>query len=202
MRAHARSGYTVLEIAIAVALLSIVMMKVTVLLRETGRVQEESARAMTVEDRARRVLDQIAYALMATNGDTLLPALGPDTATDEVQYEFSLGVEEGEVVWSDPHRIAFSDDLRSVEWWQDPGGPGERRVVWTNIARPTFEGEETNGADDNGNGLADETGLHFLIDGANVTIRLTLEQIDERGNTYVQTAETTVTCRNFAGGGA
>jgi hypothetical protein len=59
-----------------------------------------------------------------------------------------------------------------------------------------MERELANGADDNANGLTDESGLTFDVDRKKVTIRLTLERADQSGEKIKVTRSTEVTCRN------
>jgi hypothetical protein len=65
-----------------------------------------------------------------------------------------------------------------------------------NWVRELLEGELPNGLDDNGNGLIDESGLSFEIDGDTITIRLTLERFDAEGTLITRTVETAVTLKN------
>ena len=51
--------------------------------------------------------------------------------------------------------------------------------------------------DRNENGVIDERGLSFQVDGDSVTIRMTLEQADTEGELVTSTVQTTVTCRNL-----
>ena len=92
----------------------------------------------------------------------------------------SKKVENGAVVWGDPEEISGAN--AQVVWSQNPGDPDERRVVWSNVVRPFLEGEIQNGTDDNQNGLIDEKGLNFTLQGNRVTIRLTLERARNAGS--------------------
>jgi len=194
-----RAGFSLLEVAIASTLVVLMTIKISMVISSTNSAQTNQNHSLKVEEQARRVVDQIAYAIMGANRDSLLPVIDKTIHTTEVRYEHSLGVEEGEIVWSAPQRLSLSEDGNSVVWQRNYGDPDEERsVVWTRLVRPVLEGEFSNGSDDNANGLEDEEGLHFVIDNAKVTIRLTLELIDAHDNPYLHTAETTVLCRNFA----
>lgn len=52
------------------------------------------------------------------------------------------------------------------------------------------------GVDNNGNGLIDEEGLSFELDGSTLIIRLALEKVDHKGRTHTVSNETSVTFRN------
>jgi len=101
------------------------------------------------------------------------------------------------VVRSDPEKIAMDPDDHRLRWFQDPGEADERSVVWCDAVRDLLEGELPNGIDDNGNGLIDESGLTFEIEGNTITIRLTLEKQMPNGRPVKSTVTTTVTCREF-----
>lgn len=194
-----RAGFTLLEVLIATALGSIILVQVTMALNQTRDIQRTQGNAMKVEAMARQVLDRVAYAIMGSNQATLLPQLSPELHSTQIRYEYSLGLKDGEVIWSDPEMIELTMDGRSVRWRQNPDAVEERDVLWTNLVRPILEGELDNNIDDNANGLEDEEGFHFLIDGPKVTVRLSLEAVDEEGVPYIHSAETTVVCRNQEG---
>jgi hypothetical protein len=131
---------------------------------------------------------------MGANRETLFPDPDSPNHDSRVWYEVSLGVEDGEVVWGDPEEISGAGS--QVVWSQNPGQADERRVVWSNVVRPFLEGEIQNGQDDNQNGLIDENGLNFTLQGNRVTIRLTLERAQPDGGAHTQSVETSVTLRN------
>jgi hypothetical protein len=159
-----------------------------------GLASEESA-TMHYEDQARRVMDRIAMAVMGSDRDRLAPE-PEEVHTSEIRYSFSLGLEDGEVVWSDPEEIRLADSGTEVEWLENPGAAEERKVVWSDLVSPLLEGEVANGVDDNGNGLVDEDGLSFVIEGQRVTIRLTIQRPELDGRTVQETVERVVACRN------
>jgi hypothetical protein len=142
------------------------------------------------------LLDKIAYALIGASREKLLPGSSAPFFGASLTYQISLGIEDGDVVWSDPEMIAFDEEGLQVFWAQNAGEANERKVVWANTVSQMFEDELLNGDDDNGNGLADELGLSFVLDGDSVTIRLTLERSTENGGRIQETRSTTVTCRN------
>ena len=192
-----RSGFTLVELMIALVLLGIVVTKLTIVIGEArSSFGRESAR-MAVEDRALYVLDQIAFAVMGSDRGTLNPDPALPAFSSLLRYQISMGVEDGEVVWSAPQRIALTNDTgRQVTWFEQPGLANERRVAWSNWVTQLFEGEVANGLDDNRNGLKDEKGLSFDLDGDSVIIRLTIEKPGVDGEPIVKTLQTRVTCRN------
>ncbi len=190
-----RAGFTLIEALIALALLSIVVVKITMVLNAASKANSKESAAMALEDQARRVLDQIAYAIMSADRDALFPDPQSPAYTTEVDYEFSLGVDEnGDVIWSDPEHIGL--DGSKVVWKQNPDMPAERKVAWCNVVRPFLQGEIDNSLDDNDNGLTDEQGLSFTLFKDAVTIRLCLERPNKDGTATTEAVETVVTIRN------
>ena len=159
-------------------------------------VEREDAE-VALEDQARRVLKQIAYEVMGANRETLNPDSPAPGGTERLRYQVNLGVQDGEVVWGDPEQLQLAELEKQIVWSENPETERERRVVWSSLVSPYLSGEIPNGMDDNGNGLIDEKGLSFVMENNSVTVRLTLERIDERGESVTRTVETTVTCRNL-----
>jgi hypothetical protein len=190
-----RAGWTIIEVVLASVLMGTVMVKAAFLMKSALGLASDATASMHDEDHARRVMDRIALAIMGSNRDQLVPGV-EEVHNKRLRYNFSLGLEDGEMVWSDPEEIRLADTGREVEWRENPDELEERKVVWTNLVRPLLEGEEINGVDDNENGLIDEDGLSFVIEGDIVTIRLTLERTEIGGQVVPQTIETVVNCRN------
>lgn len=197
MSRRSNEGFTLIELAIALVVLAIVIVKVTSAMTAANDAHRRETTDVTLEDQARRVLDQIAYAVMGADRDALIPDPENPNSTPAVDFQVSLGVDdEGELVWGDPERIGVSADGRQIEWKNNPDTSEEVRVAWCNVVREWLEGELPNGEDDNGNGLVDERGLNFSVDGKAVKIRLTLERFLSDGTPVTRTVETISTCRN------
>lgn len=195
-RTTGRGGFTLLELTIAVSLVALVLANVLMVMSSSNDAYRVAASTSDLEFQARRTLDRIALAVMAANVDTITPPGGAPFHRTGIRFESSLGVQNGKVVWGPPEAIELDIVNGRVVWKENPGSPGERSVVWTNWVRGLFAGEEANGADDNGNGLFDEEGLTFEIDGDQVVIRLSLEREGPDGTRITHSAWTRVTCRN------
>ncbi len=195
MRVSARSGWTLIELSLALVLVTVVMGKAVFVMKSALGLASDETASMHYEDQARRVMDRIALAIMGADREELVPQI-EDIHSDSITYKFSLGLEDGLVVWSDPEEIRLDVSRTEVEWRENPGALGEKKVVWTNLVSPLLEGEVPNGIDDNGNGLIDEDGLSFVIDGESVRIRLTIRRPEVNRRTVEQTVERIVTCRN------
>jgi hypothetical protein len=181
---------------VVVALTSLVAVKVGLLMQMRATTESREMTVMMVDDQARRVLDQVAYAIMGAGRDRLIPDPEAPLHSTELRFEVSLGVVDGEVVWGDTQAVGIDADSSQLAWRERPDQADERRVVWCNTVRDFLEGEVINGADDNGNGLVDEKGMTFVLEGNRVTILLSLERTDEKGNPVTRTVESVVTCRN------
>jgi len=195
-RALARAGFTLLEAMIAMTLIGLVLTKLTLVMDEARRAHEQESLAMALEDQAMELVDRISYAIVGAARDKLTPDNAAPLSMDELRYQVSLGVEDGKPVWSDPEMIRLEENTGQLKWGQNVGEVNERVVVWADTVSQMLEDELMNGVDDNGNQLADELGLAFVVDARSVTIRLTLERTGDGGKKIQVTRETTVTCRN------
>lgn len=184
----------------AVTLTAIVAVKAHGALSTASDATTQQTREIVLEDQARRVLRQIGYEIMGSNRGTLIPDVPSPLSTHDLRFQVNLGVQDGEVVWADPERVAMEEEEGQVFWSENPETAAERRVVWTSLVAPYLEGEIPNDMDDNGNGLIDEKGLSFVVDRNSVTVRLTLERPGEDGQLLTRTVQTTVTCRNLMDG--
>lgn len=190
-----RAGWTLIELTLASLLVTAVLTKAAFVVNVALGMAGDQTASMQQEDQARGVLDKITLAVMGSDRGTLFPQI-EEMHSDSIRYTFSLGIEDGEVVWSAPEEIRLGDGRVSVEWRENPGAAEEREAVWTNLVSPLLQGELINGLDDNGNGLVDEDGLSFVLEGERVVIRLTLRRVEADGSTVQQTVESVVTCRN------
>lgn len=184
-----------LEALIAVSLLGILFVKLALVAKQTSRVRARESAVMALDDQAQNVLDRIAYAVIGSDPETIFPDPAAPFFSNRIEYRVSLGVENGEVVWEDPEVIAVEDGTSNLYWGRNEGTAEERIVIWCRTVADYYKDEVPNGIDDNGNTLADETGLSFVLDGKSVTIRLTLQRMTEEGLVQ-ETRETVVTCRN------
>ncbi|MCP5021609.1 MAG: hypothetical protein GY930_07505 [bacterium] len=185
-------GFTQMGIVMAFTLLGTLAFKAQGASQSNG----DTTKRALLEDEARRVLRQVAFVVMGSDRSSLLPE-SSGFSSENIRYRVNLGVSDGEVVWSDQEMVAMDTDRLIIYWMQNPDQPNGKKVVWSKLVSPFLEGEVANGVDDNDNGLIDEKGLSFVIDGNAVTIRLTLRMPSDHGDDLVQTVETTVTCSNL-----
>jgi len=180
----------------AIALMAIIVAKLTIVAREASELHGRETASMALEDKAYQVLDRIVYAIIGADAQTLDPtAIFPFFAAG-LEYKISLGVEDGETIWSPVEFIGVGEDSSQLRWGRNLGEEEELFVVWCNAVSSLIEDEIENGSDDNDNALVDETGLTFTVKDESVTIILTLEGTDKDGEVQRQTVQTVVTCRN------
>jgi prepilin-type N-terminal cleavage/methylation domain-containing protein len=194
---RARGGFTLLEMLITLSLMAVLAWQGMAFFQHTGNATRREATEAVVEDQARALLDRIALAIMGANRETLLPDSPSPWSASDVRYQVQLGLQDGEVVWSEPEEIGHEPALAEVFWKESPDTENERRIVWARLVAPFIEKELPNGVDDNGNGLIDESGLTFAVDRDAVEIWLTLEVVGTDGSRTSRTAHTVVTCRNL-----
>ena len=192
----ARAGFTIIEAMIALALVGLVLTKLTMVMTSAREVHRNESVTMALEDQAAQVLDKIAFAIIGSDADTIAPGVAAPFSTDTLTFQVSMGVEDGEIVFGDPEQIGTRGDGSQLYWGQNVGEVEERIVVWCNTVSEMLEGEQLNGFDDNANNLDDELGLSFDMDGRSITIRMTLVRTDDEGARTEVTEQTTVTCRN------
>ncbi len=190
-------GFTAIEMVVALALGGLILGNVLMVLadtRERFAIQDVNK---DVDAEARHALDRIALQIMGAVRQQLYTQESAPLSADSINYTNVIGVQNGEPVVSSLQRIAMTNDPSgSVTWYQNPGQQQEKRVIWSRDLRSYCEGELPNGIDDNHNGLIDEKGLSFEVDGPMVRITLTIERQGPDGKPVTKTLETRVTCRN------
>jgi prepilin-type N-terminal cleavage/methylation domain-containing protein len=191
-----RAGFTLLEALIALTVVGLVLGNIVLVMRSSSEAYDEETSKASLELQLDQTLDRIVLALMAASAESLDPGAANPAFHDRMEYMQSLGVNDGELVFGAPERIEFRLQGGEVVWLERPGEPGERAATWSRWVRPFLEGEVPNGIDDNGNGLIDESGLSFVIEGTQVTVMLSLERSDARGRSAVYSRSAIVHCRN------
>lgn len=193
----ARAGFTVLEVSIAVTLVVILLFNASQLISTASRSGDTTAKQQELDQLADQTIDRIALALMAANEEKTLPSNSAPFNSELINYETSLGVENGETVWSEPERIALDTEEDLVRWARNPDSPDVLQIVWGKHVSEMQIGELDGDLDDNnGNILIDEKGLSFNIDGSSVQINLTLRQNLDDGTELTASTHTRVAFRN------
>lgn len=189
------SGFTLVEVCIALALLVVLFVKLTMILNQATDIHRRQSVAMALEEQSQMVMDRIVFAVLGSDADRLFPDPSAPFFSERLEFEVSLGVEDGEVVWGDPEVIGLDEDPAHLYWGRNEGTATEQLVVWCRTVADLYEAEIPNGIDDNDNDLTDEGGLSFVLSGETITIRLTLEREAKEGPVrYTNVAK--VACRN------
>jgi prepilin-type N-terminal cleavage/methylation domain-containing protein len=210
----ARLGFTLLEMAVAMAVLGIVLGAVGVF---QVRSQDQSRVMMAsgvAENRAWRAIDRAANELVGVGASVLAPNPTSNLGTSILTFQKPNGVSgTGAITWAPAARLELqmdsgetnngSDDdddglidERRLVLVRDIGTADQTTVVLCSGVAEWLEGEAGNGSDDNGNGLVDEAGFSIRRVGDLLFLRLTVQQPLGGGELVETTAETTVVLRN------
>ena len=215
MKRSPRSGVTLLEVVLASALLAAVLGAALMVVQRGKSAMAEGHLHARAEARAHRALQRVMAELRGAGIDALVPALNPNGITSSATLTFDpiIGVSGAAPVWGSPIRIARvpapedPNDGRDNDGdgvvdegvlmlTRDLGGPSEASFLICSQVRELAEGELPNGSDDNGNGLADEAGFSIQRIGTMLTVRLTVEEAGEGGETGLATVSSSITLRN------
>jgi hypothetical protein len=208
-----QGGLTLVEIAMAVALLLVLLLSVQhAVLRGVEEYRGVRLTAQ-VEDELRRAIHRIATEMLGLERDLLDPNPDGDFGTDTLVFQTIIGVGGGVPIPGPRTRLAFeyaegelddgldnnddgSVDEGLVTLTRSVGLPDEKRTVLVRGVREFLQGEIGDGDDDNGNGVIDERGFNVHRSGDTLRVRLTLEEVDRQGQPITRTIETSVHLRN------
>lgn len=185
-----------IEIMISLVILALISVNLSMVTRTGSQAYEAGLFMSTLEDQADQTMDRIAFALMSSSQDLINPVHEAPASSSQVDYEISLGYENGELILGDPERIALDPETGHIVWTQNPLLEGERSVTWSKWAADRPNSDPENGADDNDDGLVDEQGLSFDLEGNQVSIQLTIRRTDPDGVQREMRKITQITCRN------
>lgn len=213
MRRSRESGLTLMEVMIATMAFMVVLGSIFGALATGSQTVQTTAVPNQLERKAERVVRKIGRAVMLAGSVTLLPNPQPPVGSSTLSFQSSQGWENGAMIWGPVTSIGLEDDPMDpvdgidndgdgfvdegvVVWTRDVGGPDEIREVWVEDVRRMMQGEIENEDDDNENGLIDEAGLSFVLEGSTLVIRLCLEQRGLDRRTVTRTATHAVRLRN------
>jgi len=200
--------------AITVTVLAMVVGSVASIVLKGRSAYEQGMNVSTLEMQARRALERIAVEITPALSATMTPAASAPLGSSTLTFRTCDGVSGGVIQTSTPTRIMLRQDPRDANDGVDNDGDGlvdegeivlvrnsglsnETDVVIVRNVAEYLQGETANLADDNGNGLTDERGLSFVADAdGTLTIRLTLEALDQNNQLVQRTVETSVSMRN------
>ena len=207
-----RSGFTVLELTLAMAILGLALALAGMVTRTGSAAYRNAMAGIQLEQNLHRALDRAMTELEATGSDYLDPPPVDGLAYKRLEYQHLL-LQGTNVVPGPTSRLAFEYETGEIDDGIDNNGNGlidegvlvlirnvglttQQRVVLCHNVRELLEGEIANAIDDNGNFLVDEPGFFIQKTGQVLTIRLSIEGLDPQGNIMVRTAECSARMRN------
>ena len=209
-----RSGFTLLELVMAVSILAVIL-AITYPILTTGTTAYGSGvKRVDLDRNSNRVIDEIAGHMSLAGASTVYPNVSAPTWSSYVVYYENQGYLDGAVQWGPVQVIYWRhateesndnqdndgdglvDEGEIVRWTYDYDTGEPKTVVLATNVPEYLEGEIPNGVDDNGNGLIDERGLAFSRTGRVWTIRLSLQKPGGNDRSLIQTVETAITPRN------
>ena len=209
--AHERSGFTLVELAVATALFLLLMSSAIVAARGGMLAFRSSQDLSDLETRARRALDRAVFELIACGASELDPNPTGDFGTASLEFRQVEGLVGTTPVWGEARSLAFEYAPEETNDGTDEDGNGlvddgllvltrdvggdEQRLVLCRGVREFLEGEVGDGDDDNANGLTDEAGFNVQRVDDVLFVRLSLEESVPTGS-VVRTLETSVRLRN------
>jgi prepilin-type N-terminal cleavage/methylation domain-containing protein len=213
-----RRGFTLLELTIAVVLLSLVFSGAFLLHSSTAGAFRSATDEVELTERVSRCAASLSRTLRGAARATLWSPGGsaPGDVTNSVYFTRAIGYDPvlEEIIWDLEERFALVpepgepadgvdndddglvDELRLV-WTRDEGGPEEVNVVVCAGVLPSGAGEIAgNMLDDDGDGVVDEPGFAVIWGERSVDLQLTVAGRTSTGDLAVRSVTQTVTFRN------
>jgi hypothetical protein len=151
---------------------------------------------------ANSAMDRMASILADAGLTTIADDLSAPTGASGFTFQVRKGYADGAITWGPATTLAWVSDPMDPRDDVDNDGDGlvdegEILLTDTNGLRAVLvrhvteylDGESDGGGDDNGNGLEDEQGLSFELDGNRLHIRLTLAKVGADGELVTRSAE-------------
>lgn len=212
-RRHARSGFTLYEVAITVGLLGLVFAATGMVSRSTSDLANFAGEKGRTEARAQRTLDRVVAELSMAGAGTLWPNPAAPGWTDDLDFQCATGAAGGVAIWGPLTSLTWEREPAELADGVDNDGDGlvdegrvvlvrnsgladEQRTVLCGGVAEFAEGETVAVGDENGNGLEDERGFSLQRDGELLTVRLTLQEQVESAQVLTTSVRTTIRIRN------
>jgi len=195
---------TVLEMTISSAVLVVVLSIAAAAIVRAHETAGGIAVRSETERRASAALERVTALLADCAGTTVAGNVAPPAGASSITFRERTGWNAGSVVYGDVTTIQWEPDPIDPENGADDDGDGltdEGQIMWRTGSGPSaksavlvqnvanrLEGETGgNNLDDNGNGLVDERGLSFVLEGGRLTVRITVERKDRDGQVRRET---------------
>jgi len=203
---HARGGFTLLEMTIALSLLGVALTSAAMVSKTGGDAHQTTTAIQGLEQNLHRALERAASEIALSGVDHLTPDPLEGLAYDDIEFQAVVGftgavpdlgpvsqlvtqLETGEVLDDADNDGDGLVDERDLLLIQDVYGGDRRQVVLCHGVLEYLEGETFDGADENGNLLEDEPGFHIERNGNVLTLRLSLGSQAPNGQILIRTAE-------------
>lgn len=207
------AGFTLVELTIAFTVLAAVLGAIGATVLTGKATYDQGMSIATLEAQARRTLDRIASEFAGAQRSSLNPNPVPAFGSSTLDFRVCTGFAGGAQQWTTTNSIRLRADPADpndgldnnsnglvdecqIVLIRDVLGADPQTTVLSGHVREFLQGESVAGVDQNGNGLLGERGLSFSIVGDTLTIRLTLEALDEERRVITRSVETAVHVRN------
>ena len=186
LRKAGEKGFTLVEVSIAVLIFGVLAVTTIALVKTTGDSYADGSLHSYLNTQSRLFLEQVSRELGSAGINTLSPAF-PANSTS-LTFQMASGYANGQVVYAAPITYAFQYAIGEVDNGIDDNRDG--RIDEGQVVR-TENGQSVTLSLD----LA-ENGITFTRNSNTVSIVITLERLDDKGNLVTYTRALTVQVRN------
>lgn len=187
MRNHAGRGLTLIEVTIASAIFSVLAFTLYLMLKTSSDSYASGNLHATLNGQARNILDRLTRELRDSSVVTFKPSF-PNGATS-LSFQMNSGFSGGKVTYGPAITYAFAYEPGELDNGKDDNNDGrvdEGRIVRTEGGKSVALTRD-----------AQEGGLTFTqAFGNTVTVKVTLERLDEERRRVTYVRETTLQVRN------
>jgi hypothetical protein len=211
---HARTGTTLIEVALASSLLVVVGSTAILAARSTTQAYRTETTIAELDRVGRQAMAEVEAGLQAADAGAVTPAaVSAPFSSSSIEFARCTGFAAA-IQYGPAERLVFEQDPLDPDdgvdddgdgtidegrlvWLENPGTAAEvRRVLVPWVAESASREEQGNGLDDNGNGLIDESGFSVVFEGSLATVRLTLVRRDQAGFLVEHEIARTIALRN------
>lgn len=201
-------GFSIIELMLAMAGTVVIFGIVVLGTQRAFGTWRATVSDTELERIAVRSLDRVVATLADASIATIADDLAAPTGGASITFQAFGPAADGTATLGPAVTFAWSSDPNDPEDGADNDGDGlvdEGRIVRTDTTGNSvvlvqnvtayLDGETSNSMDDNGNGLIDERGFCFELDGRELTVRLTLSKRNAEGEIVTRSAESAVRLR-------
>jgi type II secretory pathway pseudopilin PulG len=202
-------GFSLVELLVALAGTAAVFGIVVLGTNRAFGTWKATVKETEVERLAARSADRVVAMLSDASLATIADDLAAPNGGSSITYQAFGPAADGTATLENSVTLSWVADASDAADGVDNDGDGltdEGTIVRTDASGARTElvrnvagyldGETNNSIDDNGNGLIDERGFCLELDGRRLTVRLTLQALDEDGSVVSKSAESVVRLRD------